>query len=376
MFLYTDALAARRGARHRARRRPAGASTVGLPERGKHTFVARDYDELVDSPFEVGTHELVEFDGAGQAAPPGHLGPGADRSREQLTADIIKIIDTAAALFADGVPYDDYTFLLMLAPNQYGGLEHAKSCALLVLAVHLPPAQEVRRVPRAHLARVLPPVERQAHPSRRRSARSTTSARPTRARLWVMEGVTSYYDRYLLVRAGLQKPDKYLEKLAEELGKIAGHPRAQAAVARGVELRRLDQALSARRELGQLDHLVLPEGRRRGAAARPRDPRAHRRQALARRRDAPPVGALRQARRRLPPTTTCRRSSRRRAASTLGAFFDRHVRGRDELDAERLLRTVGLQLTVDDDEDGGDDKRRVARRHHARRRRRAHGRRP
>ena len=66
--------------------------------------------------------------------------------------------------------------------------------------------------------------------------------------LWVMEGVTSYYDRHLLVRAGLQKPDKYLEKLAEELGKIAAIPGPPAAVARGVELRRLDQALSPRRE--------------------------------------------------------------------------------------------------------------------------------
>src|SRR5207253_8165890 len=42
--------------------------------------------------------------------------------------------------------------------------------------------------------------------------------------LWVMEGVTSYYDRNLLVRAGLQPPKRYLEKLAEELGKIAAIP--------------------------------------------------------------------------------------------------------------------------------------------------------
>jgi predicted metalloprotease with PDZ domain len=40
----------------------------------------------------------------------------------------------------------------------------------------------------------------------------------------------------------------------------------------------------------------------------------------------------------------------------LGAFFDRHVRGREEVDAERILRTVGLALTRDDDEEG-DDKR-------------------
>jgi predicted metalloprotease with PDZ domain len=39
------------------------------------------------------------------------------------------------------------------------------------------------------------------------------------------------------------------------------------------------------------------------------------------------------------------------AGIELGAFFDRHVRGRDEVDAERILRTVGLQLSID----GGDD---------------------
>src|SRR5258706_2950061 len=39
-----------------------------------------------------------------------------------------------------------------------------------------------------------------------------------------MEGVPSYYDRLLLVRAGLQPPDRYLEKLGDELTKIAAIP--------------------------------------------------------------------------------------------------------------------------------------------------------
>src|SRR5438874_264957 len=36
----------------------------------------------------------------------------------------------AQALFG-GVPYDDYTFLLLCAPNAFGGLEHMRSCTLL-----------------------------------------------------------------------------------------------------------------------------------------------------------------------------------------------------------------------------------------------------
>jgi predicted metalloprotease with PDZ domain len=38
----------------------------------------------------------------------------------------------------------------------------------------------------------------------------------------------------------------------------------------------------------------------------------------------------------------------------LGAFFDRHVRGRDEVDAERILRTVGLSLSFDRGDEEGD----------------------
>src|SRR5207245_2492302 len=45
----------------------------------------------------------------------------------------------------------------------------------------------------------------------------------TRA-LWVMEGVTSYYDRHLLLRARLLGPKRYLEKLGEELARLRTTP--------------------------------------------------------------------------------------------------------------------------------------------------------
>jgi predicted metalloprotease with PDZ domain len=39
-----------------------------------------------------------------------------------------------------------------------------------------------------------------------------------------MEGVTSYYDRLLLVRAGLMTPERYLERLAEEIARLQSQP--------------------------------------------------------------------------------------------------------------------------------------------------------
>src|SRR6185437_7827753 len=223
--------------------------------------------------------------------------PAASNSwHATLTADIVKIIDTAAALFGDGVPYDDYTFICMLAPNQYGGLEHKKSCALLTSPFTFHPRKKYEEflelvsheffhlwnVKRIH-PRALGPFDYQ----REAYTRS----------LWVMEGVTSYYDR----RAA---------------GPLSSEPG-------GVELRRLDQALSPRRELAQLDHLLLFEGRGGGALVRSRDPLAHPRRALARRRDAASVEAARRARDRL--------SRRRRAEAVRGGLGPR---------PRRLLRSL------------------------------------
>jgi predicted metalloprotease with PDZ domain len=42
--------------------------------------------------------------------------------------------------------------------------------------------------------------------------------------LWAMEGITSYYDELLLVRAGQLRPERYLEKLADEIMTLQSQP--------------------------------------------------------------------------------------------------------------------------------------------------------
>ena len=77
--------------------------------------------------------------------------------------------------------------------------------------------------------------------------------------------------------------------------------------------------------------------------------------ALARRRDAPSVDALRQGGRAASPTASVQALAEEATGLELGAFFDRHVRGRDEVDAERLLahrRAARSSADGDDDDDG------------------------
>ena len=144
--------------------------------------------------------------------------------RPALTADITKIIDAATALFADGVPYDDYTFLLTLAPNQYGGLEHKKSCALLSTPFTFHPRKKYEELLELisheffHLWNV-----KRIHPTAALGPFDYQREAYTRS-LWVMEGRDQLLRTANLAScaAGLQKPgEKYLRRSwAEEIGKI------------------------------------------------------------------------------------------------------------------------------------------------------------
>jgi predicted metalloprotease with PDZ domain len=324
--------------------------TVGLDAdpAEANTFIARDYDELVDSPFEVGTHELVRFEAQGKPHRLAIWGR-VEAPREQLRADFIKIIDAAQAVFGDALPYDDYTFILMSSPDQYGGLEHARSCALLCSPYTFAPRKKYEEflelvsheffhlwnVKRIHPEALGPfDYQREAY---------------TRS-LWVMEGFTSYYDRYLLVRAGLQPPKRYLEKLGEELGKIAGIPGRfrqsleESSFDAWIKLYRPDEnsvnsTISYYLKGGVVALMLDLELRARTQGQRTLDDVMR---LLWRRYGAVGKGF---------PDDAMQGIVEEAAGIQVGTFFDRYVRGRDELDLAPLLRTVGLTVSAASDDE-------------------------
>jgi predicted metalloprotease with PDZ domain len=342
LFLYSDALT-KLPARVTVAAPTEWRVTVALPNPGGdgRTFTARDYDELVDSPFKVGTHELIEFTAQGKPHRLAIWGHAAIE-RARLREDFIRIVDAAAQLFGDGVPYSDYTFLLMLVPNQYGGLEHARSCALLSSPFSFQPRKKYEELLElvAHeffhlwnVKRIHPEVlgpfdyQREAY---------------TRC-LWVMEGFTSYYDRHLLVRAGLQKPEAYLDKLAEDLAKIAGFPGRrrqsleEASFDAWIKFYRPDEnspnsSISYYLKGGVVALLLDLEIRSRSAGEKSLDDVMR---FLWQRYGRSGTGF---------PDDAAQALFEEATGLGLGAFFDRHVRGREELDHARLLRTVGLSV--------------------------------
>ena len=180
---------------------------MALPARSG-VFRAESYDELVDSPFECGTHRTVDFRVRGVPHTLAIWGEGNEEPA-RLVRDLRKLVEEAASLFG-GVPYERYLFLVHLAPGARGGLEHRASQSvaldpwafrpekayrdtLLLFSHELFHAWNVKRVRPGALG----PFD-------------YTKEVYTKD-LWAMEGVTSYYEVLLAVRAGLLTPAQGFE---------------------------------------------------------------------------------------------------------------------------------------------------------------------
>ena len=216
------ALVGHESATHRLRvEAPAGwRVTTGL-DAVDGWFSASDYDELIDSPFECGTHRLVQFEVDGRPHEIALWGTG-NEDIDRIVADSRRIVLAARDMFG-GLPYRRYVFIILLADGLYGGLEHRNSVVNLYDRWGFQPERRYERFLGLtsheffHVWNVKRIRPRPLGPFDYRGENYTRQ-------LWAMEGITSYYDNLLLVRAGLITPARYLEILAEDIVKHEALP--------------------------------------------------------------------------------------------------------------------------------------------------------
>lgn len=187
----------------------------------RHTFAADDYDHLVDSPFECGTHRLLTFEVDGIPHEVAIWGHG-NEDEARIVADTQQIVETARDLFG-ALPYRRYVFILLLADGQYGGLEHRNSVSNIYPRWEFRPPHTYERFLglTAHefyhvwnVKRIRPAPLGPFDYSRENYTRQ----------LWVAEGITNYADNRILLRAGLITPERYLTILAEEIKTLQSQP--------------------------------------------------------------------------------------------------------------------------------------------------------
>jgi predicted metalloprotease with PDZ domain len=182
--------------------------------------VANSYDELVDSPAEVGVFQHFEFqqDGATYHIVV-HAGP-SDYDKAKLE-DILRRITNAQVEWMADRPFDSYTFLYHF-PHGHGagGMEHAFGTAIDLNADRLGNVMAVASVSSHeffHLWNVKRIRPQALQPVDYQSAMDTRS-------LWFCEGLTSTVGDLMLSRAGLLGERQYIDRIASEINELQLRP--------------------------------------------------------------------------------------------------------------------------------------------------------
>ncbi len=183
--------------------------------------VAKNYDELVDSPAEAGTFQQSSFQQDGATYHVVVDGNPADYDMAKLD-EMLERITHAAVDWMDNRPFEEYTFLYHF-PHGFGGggMEHAYGTAIDLnddrVRDSLTPLASVSAHEFFHLWNVkrirpqsLEPIDYQ-------------DENDSRA-LWFSEGVTSTVGDMLMARARLIQDDEYLRRVAAEITELQSRP--------------------------------------------------------------------------------------------------------------------------------------------------------
>ncbi len=199
--------------------------TTGLKDvssqRDIFLYSAKNYDDLIDSPIEIGCHEtdgFRVFDVDHDIAIYGRLLP----HKENIKADTKKIVEHIAGFFG-GVPYEKYSFITHFSQGLYGGLEHSNSTALQFCPTQL----NQRKGYTNYLALVAHEYFHTWNVKRIRPQELGPFDYLKEANtklLWLAEGLTSLMDELFIYRMGLISLEEYLDMQKDNLNRYYSIP--------------------------------------------------------------------------------------------------------------------------------------------------------
>ncbi len=308
----------------------------GLPA----TFEASNYDQLVDSPVEIGNFQETSFQEGGATYHIVAHGNPADYNLDAIAASVRKIVAAAVDWMGDR-PYEQYLFIYHLPRGPAGGgMEHAYSTAIDVSADRLrqglAPLEGVTAHEFFHLWNVkrirpasLEPVD-------------YTKENYTRA-LWFSEGVDSTVTQYLLLKAGLTDEKQFRQHLAGQIRELQRRP---AHLTQSAEESSLDAWLEKYGAYNQPQRSVndYNKGELLGYLLD-----------LAVRRASHDRASLREVFRWMnehcarqgkffPDSAGVQEAAEAVSGAKLDWFFQKYVAGLEELPYDELLATVGLRV--------------------------------
>jgi predicted metalloprotease with PDZ domain len=190
---------------------------------GRHRFLAPDYDTLVDSPIVAGNPALYHFDIEGIPHTLANFGEDTVWDGPRSARDVETLARAHVAMWRF-IPYRRYVFLNVLTDGTGGGgLEHKESTLMLASRWMTRKREDYQRwlglVSHEffHTWNVKRMRPRALGPFDYESENYTSS-------LWIAEGLTSYYDDLLLIRAGLISEKEYLKMLSGQIEAVQTTP--------------------------------------------------------------------------------------------------------------------------------------------------------
>jgi predicted metalloprotease with PDZ domain len=222
-----------------------GLTPVKVDRQGFGTYVAANYDELVDCPVEMGAFWSGSFKACGIEHRFVVSGTTPAFDGERLLRDSQKICETAIRFWhgnsgqrnkRSAAPHKNYVFMLNAVADGYGGLEHRNSTALICNRADLPRlnsndgSSKDAKQSDGYTTLLGLISHEYFHTWNVKRLRPAEFARYDYTQenytelLWFFEGFTSYYDDLLLRRAGLIDDGQYLKLLNKTINQVLQTP--------------------------------------------------------------------------------------------------------------------------------------------------------
>ncbi|RUO65259.1 Predicted metalloprotease, contains C-terminal PDZ domain [Pseudidiomarina planktonica] len=188
------------------------------------SFQADSYEALIDYPFLLGNLVIEEFIAGGIKHALVLAGRNyADTAR--ITADLARICEYQLDMFGKPAPFESYTFLTIVVGKGFGGLEHRNSTALMCSRKDLAQAGEVE-IDNDYRTFLSLCSHEYFHSWNIKTLKPKVfvpyqlDAESYTEQLWFYEGMTSYYDDYVLHCAGIIDEKAYLNLIGETIARV------------------------------------------------------------------------------------------------------------------------------------------------------------
>lgn len=188
-------------------------------------FRAENYEELIDYPFLLGELGIHEFIVGGIKHTLVTVGRNfADH--ERICGDLARICEQQIAMFEKQVPFSEYLFLTMVVGKGFGGLEHRNSTALMCSRRDLVSPGTRATIDSDYRTFLSLCSHEYFHSWNIKTLKPrdfipySLDAEQYTRQLWFYEGITSYFDDFVLHSSGLIDAPTYLGLVGETLARV------------------------------------------------------------------------------------------------------------------------------------------------------------